>query len=55
MSYKEQIKNTGVTCKKIAEKLGISQVMLSHYLNTRPMPKHIEDKLKYIIKTYSKI
>ena len=55
MNYKDQIKATGVTCKKIAEKLGISNIMLSHYLNSRPMPEHIEKKLKAILKSYSSI
>lgn len=55
MNYKKQIKQTGVSCKKIAEKLGISHVMLSHYLNSRPMPTHIEDELKKILRSYSSI
>lgn len=40
--------------KKVAEKLRISQTMLSLYINeARPMPEHIEKGIKEIIKVYS--
>jgi len=56
MNYNDEIKAIGLTKKKVSEKLGISNVLLSYYINgTRPMPEHIENKLKEIINIYSNI
>jgi len=56
MKYKDQIKNTGLQIKKVAKLIGISNIMLSHYLSGRiDMPLHVEDKLKKIIKAYSNV
>lgn len=56
MNYNEAIKKLGVTKQRIAERLGISNVLLSYYLNgTRPMPEHIDKKLKELISMYQAI
>lgn len=50
MDYKEKIKSKGFMIKWVAEKIGISNVLLSYYLNgTRPMPEHIEKRLKIFL------
>ncbi len=47
MNYKEMIKEKGLMIKWVAKQIGISNVLLSYYLNNaRPMPLHIEEKLK---------
>lgn len=56
MNYNKEIKELGVTKQRIAERIGISNVLLSYYLNgTRPIPEHIEVKLKEIISMYQAI
>ena len=51
MSYKERIKNKGLKIVWIAEKIGVSQPLLSMYLNgDRTMPKEVESKLKKLLK-----
>lgn len=46
MDYKTRIKEKGFKLKFVAEKLGISDVLFSYYLNdTRPMPAHIKKSL----------
>ena len=56
MNYNKIIKELGVTKQRIAERLGISNVLLSYYLNgTRPMPEHIDRKLKEIISMYQAV
>lgn len=56
MNYKDQIKSLGITKQKVAEKLGISNVLLSYYLNNvRPIPEHIEKKLKELLSMYSSV
>ena len=52
MTYKEQIKEAGVTVTQVAKKMGITNTYLSYFLNGKPMPLHIEDKLKQVIKLY---
>ena len=50
MDYNEKIKEKGLKKSWIANKIGISNVLLSYYLNdTRPMPEHISDKLKEVL------
>lgn len=50
MDFNEKIKETGLKKSKIAEKIGISNVLFSYYLNgTRPMPEHIKRKLREIL------
>lgn len=50
MDYKEKIKEKGLVIKWVAKQVGISNVLLSYYLNnTRPMPTHIESKLKTLL------
>jgi plasmid maintenance system antidote protein VapI len=56
MNLKEQIKSTGLTITKVAELIGIHKSNLSHYLNgAKQMPIHVEDKIKNVVKAYSKI
>lgn len=51
MNYKEKIRSKGLKFKWVAEQIGISNVLLSWYLNgVRQMPLHIEEKIKEIIK-----
>jgi len=51
--YKKQIKEIGLTFKKVAELLGVSNALLSLYLSSdRTMSFEKEDKLKKIIKAY---
>lgn len=55
-NYKQKIEDLGITKQKIAEKLEISNVLLSYYLNdTRPIPEHIEKKLKDILAYYESV
>lgn len=50
MDFLQKIKERGLLKKWIAKKIGISNVLLSYYLNgTRPMPEHIERKLKELL------
>ena len=50
MNYDKAIAEKGFKKKFVAEKVGISNVLLSYYLRgTRPMPTHIADKLKEIL------
>lgn len=50
MDYNERIKEKGLKKIWVANKIGISNVLLSYYINkTRPMPEHIEKKLKSIL------
>jgi predicted transcriptional regulator len=56
MDFNKEIKSLGVTKQRIAKKIGISNVLLSYYLNgTRPMPEHIDLKLKELISMYQAI
>lgn len=56
MNYNNEIKQLGVTKQLIAKKIGISAVLLSYYLNgTRPVPEHIDKKLKELIIMYQSI
>lgn len=50
MNYNQIIKEKGLKKKWIAEKIGISKVLFSFYITgSRPMPEHIERKLKEIL------
>lgn len=50
MSYKEKIKNKGLKIVWLADKVGVSQPLLSMYLNgSRNMPKEVESKLKKLL------
>ena len=50
MNYHERIKEKGLMKSWIAKQIGISNVLFSYYLNgTRPMPEHIERKLKEVL------
>ena len=43
----KRIKDSGLKKKWLAEKCGVSDVLLSYYLNgSRTMPDHVESKLK---------
>ena len=47
MDFNKKIKEKGLKKSWVAKQIGISNVLLSYYLNgTRPMPEHIEIKLK---------
>lgn len=51
MNYKKRIKERGLKIIWIADKLGISQPLLSMYLSgDRTMPEEIESKLKDILR-----
>lgn len=51
MDYNEEIKKRGLKKNWIAKKLGISQALFSFYTTgSRPMPEHIERKLKEMLK-----
>lgn len=53
MSINDNIKETGLKKKWIADQLGISNITLSHYINgTRTMPEDIERKLKEILRNH---
>ena len=50
MDFNKQIQDKGLKKSWIAKQIGISNVLLSYYLNgTRPMPEHIERKLKEVL------
>ena len=56
MNLKEQIKETGLTLKKVAELIPLHPVNLSYYLSgTKPMPMHVEERIKEILKKYRNI
>jgi predicted transcriptional regulator len=51
MDFKEKIKDKGLKKKWVAKEIGISSVLFSYYLNkARPMPMHIEERLKTLLK-----
>jgi len=51
MNFNEEIKKSGFKKSWLAEQMGISNVLLSYYLNgTRQMPYHIKVKLINILK-----
>ena len=51
MNFKTQIRNKGIKITFIADKLGISQPLLSMYLNgTRNMPNEIKTKVEKLLK-----
>lgn len=50
MDFNERIRERGLKKSWIAKQIGISSVLLSYYLtDTRPMPEHIDRKLKDIL------
>ena len=50
MELKQKIKNRGLKIKFIAEKVGVSQPLLSMYLNgKRKMPESIHDNIEKIL------
>lgn len=56
MNFNQEIKDVGISKTKLAEKLGISNVMFSYYINgTRAMPDDKMLKLKELIKKYKSI
>lgn len=51
MNFNQRIEQKGLKKKWIAKQIGISHILLSYYLNgVRPMPSHIEQKLKKLLK-----
>lgn len=51
MDFQKTIKDKGIKKYFLAKQLGISNVLLSYYLNeTRPMPEHISVKLKGLLR-----
>ena len=51
MNLKQQIKDKGYRIGFIAKVIGVSNVLLSYYLNgARPMPIDVEDKIKSYLK-----
>lgn len=51
MNYKEKIKNKGLKIVWLAEKIGVSQPLLSMYLSgDRTMPQEVEKKLTKLLK-----
>lgn len=56
MNYKERLKELGLTVKFLAQKCGVSQTMMSYYINgTRPTPTNIETEIKRVLNAVSKI
>jgi len=50
MDYKEIIKEKGLKKRWIADKIGVSRVLFSYYINgTRSMPESVEKQLKAIL------
>lgn len=50
MKLKEEIKKRGLKMNWVATKIGISNNLLCQYLNGgRPMPFHIEDRIKKVL------
>tara|TARA_Y100000310_G_C20600856_1_gene772931 strand:+ start:285 stop:440 length:156 start_codon:yes stop_codon:yes gene_type:complete len=50
MDFQKAIEDKGLKKGWIAKQIGISHVLLSYYLTkARPMPKHIDIKLKEIL------
>jgi predicted transcriptional regulator len=50
MKHNKKIKEKGLKKSWVAEQIGISNVLLSYYLNeTRPMPDHIDKKLEELL------
>jgi len=50
MDFNEPIAEKGLKKSWVARQIGISNVLLSYYLTgTRPMPEHIEKKLKELL------
>jgi predicted transcriptional regulator len=50
MDFNKRIKEKGLKKSWIAEQIGISRTLLSFYLNAvRPIPEHIEERLKEIL------
>ena len=48
--FKNKIKDKGLKIIWLADKCGISQPLMSMYLNgDRPMPSQVEDKLKELL------
>lgn len=56
MNYKEYIKELGITVKFLAKKIGVSQTMMSYYVNnTRPIPFEIERDINRVLKAVENI
>lgn len=55
MDYKKEIKSVGLSISKIAEKMGVSYGMMSHYINGRAeMENYLQNRFKKIIATYKR-
>ncbi len=56
MDYKKRLKELDITVKFLANKIGISQTMMSYYVNdTRTPPEDIAKKMKDILKAVERI
>jgi len=56
MDYKKKLKDLDLTVKFLANKIGVSQTMMSYYVNdARTPPEDVERKMKDIIKAVEKI
>lgn len=56
MSYKDKLKNLDVTVKFLANKIGVSQTMMSYYINgTRPFPDGMKVRVDNILKAIERI
>ena len=50
MVIKDVLKEKGIKKSWLADKVGVSRTMMSFYLNNvRPMPSHIEQKIKSLL------
>lgn len=50
MDFKKKIEEKGLKITWIAKQIGVSQPLLSMYLNkTRSMPNHVEDSLNEVL------
>ena len=52
MKLKERIKEKGFRINFVAKQIGISEVLMSYYLNgTRPMPEHIKENIERFLRS----
>ena len=56
MNYKKKLSELNLTVKFLANKLDVSQTMMSYYVNgTRPIPPEIESNMKRLLNAVGQI
>lgn len=54
--YKDKLKELGITVKFLSLKVGVSQTMMSYYVNdTRTPPLEIDSRIKEVLKAVERI